>query len=466
MKVFLAIASSVLWSATGLAQFTALESTSTRSMSGQFIVNGSRLPAVTTVPLDLLTNASYLELEPASAAVSCERIKQALWADLDLRGQWNGRIQLNLHATWTADEPVTIISDRYPSGWAYRLELPQFVERQRFVRAVVQTLLQERANRNAGSRPAEIPFWLTEGLTRHLQASRPGDLILTPPRPTGRALELVPVVVEERRRDPLATARQRLRENPPLSLAELTWPSAEHLSGEAAEVFGCSAQLFVTELLSLKGGRDCLRAMLDELAACYNWQTAFFRAFQPHFARQLDLEKWWDLQLVHFTGRDPLQLWTLEESWRKLDQILRAPVEIRRTTNALPSQADVSLQAVIREWDSIRQGTVLNNKLRELELARLRIAPQLGGLVEGYHQTLANYLRQRGQLELVLPVARVNQPRLKPLARDTLRRLHELDAQRTALRPESGPAPEASATNSTPVTLWDTRFPPPAPRIP
>jgi hypothetical protein len=450
MKVIFAIASCALWSAVAHGQFAAAEADSARSLSGQFIVHGGRLPSTVTAPPELVTNVNYIELEPALVAVSCERIKQALWAELDISGQWSGKIYLTLRATRGADDPVTIISDRFPKGWSYRLELPQFMERKCFVRALVQTLLQERANRHAGGRSAEIPFWLTEGLTRHLQDSRAGRLILPTPRWGVRGLDIDPVVIEERRRDPLESARQRLRENPPVSLEELSWPTAEKLSGDAGEVFGCSAQLFVTELLRLEGGRACLRAMLDELAGCFNWQTAFFRAFPRHFTRQLDLEKWWDLQLVHFTGRDPRQLWTVEDSWHKLDQILRTPVEVRRATNDLPAHADVSLQAVLREWDSVRQAPVLNTKLRDLELARLRVAPELAGLLESYHQVLANFIRHRDQAGLVLPVAKFSQPRLKPFTQETLKQLDALDAKRMALRPQpkpsaNGPAKDKSA---------------------
>lgn len=464
MKIVFAIASCAAWSAVANAQIALPEAASVRSLSGQFVVYGGRLPSTATAPPSVFTNLTYIELESSLVAVSCERIKQALWTELEITGQWSGNVHLTLRAAQGEDDPVTIISDRFPKGWSYRLELPHFVGRQRFVRAIVQTLLQERANRHAGSRSAEIPFWLTEGLTRHLQDARAGELLLPAPRWGWRGLDISPVVIEDRRRDPLESARQRLREHPPLSLEELSWPTAEKLSGDAGEVFGSSAQLFVTELLRLKGGRDCLRAMLDELAGCYNWQTAFFRAFRQHFTRQLDLEKWWDLQLVHFTGRDPSQLWTVEDSWQKLGQILRAPVEVRRATNELPAHTDVSFQAVIREWDSVRQSPVLNGKLRDLELARLRVAPELIELVEGYHQALANFMRHRGQTDLVLPVARVNQPRLKPLVRETLKQLDELDAKRMAMRAQSNAPVNTTVETNSP--LQNSVFPQPPPRNP
>ena len=465
MKFIFAIASCGIWGVVASAQLAGLDADSAHSRTGQFVVYGGRLPSATTALPELVTNSNYIELESSLVAVSCERIKQALWAELDVSGQWSGRIHLTLRATKGEEDPITIISDRFPKGWSYRLELPQFVERKRFVRALVQTLLQERANRHGGSRSAEIPFWLTEGLTRHLLNARSGELLLPTPRWGVRGLEINPVVIEERRRDPLESAREYLREHPPLTVEALSWPTVEGTSGDAGEVFACSAQLFVTELMRLKGGRACLRTLVDELAGCYNWQTAFFRAFRHHFTRQLDLEKWWDLQLVHFTRRDPHQLWTVEDSWRKLDQILRTPVEVRRATNDLPVHADVSLQVVIREWDSIRQVPVLNTKLRDLELARLRVAPELVELLELYHRALANFIRHRDQADLVLPVAKFNQPRLKPITRETLKQLDELDAKRTSLRPQSNPSASDSAENEPARMLQNTNSQP-APKNP
>ncbi len=460
MKANLAIASCTIWSVVASAQFAVPEADSARSLSGQFVVYGGRLPSTATAPAALVTNANYIELEPSLVAVSCERIKQALWAELDVTGQWSGNIHLTLRAARDGEDPITIISDRFPKGWSYRLELPQFVQRERFVRALVQTLLLERANRFGGNRSAEVPLWLTEGLTRHLLNTRGGELILPTPRWGVRGLDISPVLLEERRRDPLDTAREFLREHPPLAVQDLSWPG-ENMSGDAGEAFACSAQLFVTELLRLRAGRDCVRTMIDGLAGCYNWQTAFFRAFQKHFTRQLDLEKWWELQLVHFTGRDPRQLWTVEDTWRKLDEILRTPVEVRRTTNDLPAHTDVPLQAVIREWDSVRQAPVINRKLRDLELARLRVAPEFVSLLESYHQVLADFVRHREQAGLVLPVAKFNQPRLKPFTREILKQLDELDARRRALRPQVGspvkepaasnPAPALQTTNSRPI---------------
>jgi hypothetical protein len=198
--------------------------------------------------------------------------------------------------------------------------------------------------------------------------------------------------------------------------------------------------LFVTELLRLKDGRACLRAMLDELAHCYNWQTAFLRAFHAHFARQVDLEKWWALQLVHFTGGNPSRTWSPEESWRKLDEVLRTPVEVRHARNELPGRAEISLAAVIREWDFTRQKQTLRAKLRGLDFVRPRVSQDLAALADDYRRWLAAYLEKRDHPEMISFAPKIAPPGGKSIVREALKQLSELESRREALRPRPKPA--------------------------
>lgn len=425
------------------AQLEAPLPVSARGVSGQFIVQGVTPPTRVPHPPDLATNRNYLKLEPALAAISCERIKRALSDTLGDKSPWRGRIQLVLYPAQSADDGATIISEQFKDGWSYRLELPNLVERRRFIRAVVQTLLLERAGRNAGDHPPEIPAWLAEGLAQHLLMSNESELLLPPPRWAVNNPNFTPTVSSERWRDPLGTARRILRERPPLTLAELSWPADEPLDSSAGEAYSSSAQLFVTELLRLRDGRACLRAMLDGLATCYNWQTAFLRAFHPHFRRQVDLEKWWTLQLVHFTGRNPAQTWSPEESWRKLDEILRIPVEVRHTRDELPGRAEISLATVIREWDFVRQRQTLRAKLRELEFIRLRASQDLAALVNDYHRWLGDYLDKRDHAGMTLSASKITSSGAKNIVREALKQLGELESRREAIRPRPAPVPAA-----------------------
>ena len=171
--------------------------------------------------------------------------------------------------------------------------------------------------------------------------------------------------------------------------------------------------------------------MLAELPQRYNWQFAFLSAFHSYFLRPVDVEKWWALQVVHFTSRDTsAQTWPFEESWQKLDQTLHAAVEIHTGTNDLPLSTTVTLQKVIREWDHARQLQALQAKVRELELLQARLAREFGPLVDNYRQALQNYLQRQDKSE---------KKELSRAGEEILNRLDALDSLRAVLRPGQKP---------------------------
>jgi len=174
--------------------------------------------------------------------------------------------------------------------------------------------------------------------------------------------------------------------------------------------------------------------MLEALPDCYNWQMAFQRAFRENFPRPLDVEKWWALQVVGFAARDPGPRWTPAASRAQLDEILSVPVEMRMASNALPAHIKISLQAVIRNWDRARRDAILQTKLRDLELAQLRMAAPLAALTDGYRRALADYLGSGKRPSLVRrwikhPFASSS----KTTVNDTLKKLDALDARRRAI---------------------------------
>ena len=427
------------------AQLAPYDSVSARSVSGQFIVHSARLNARGR---DFSNNPKLLKLEPSLATVSCERIKQALAAELGASGQWRGKIYLSLHPAQSADAEITLISERFNGGWAYRVNVPNPVERTRFVRGMVQVLLLEQANRQAGGRSAEIPVWLVEGLMRRVLDSHGAEVLLPPPNLAKSGVSTSPIFVDARLTNAFTLVRLALGNRGPLSLAELSWPKENQLAGPEAEVYQLSAQLLVAELQRFEDGRACLRAMLGELPKFLNWQMAFLRAFQPHFQRQLDVEKWWALQIQHFTGRDASGLWSATDSWVKLDEILHAPVQIRREKQDLPALAQVPLTSVIREWDFVRQSQTLQAKLRELDGARLRVASDLLPLVEEYRRTLADYLAKRDKAGQDLAVGKTPAPGANAVVREALKKLETLEAQRQGRNPQSA-APVAAGNPPT-----------------
>jgi hypothetical protein len=414
------------------------------SRSGQFV-----LPLVPPRPVN---RSAALEKDPRLTPldfrflpVSCERVKELLWRELGATAPWRGKIFVTVYAATAADDPITIASERFRDGWQYRVELPDLLERTRFARAIVQVLLLEMANRNAGAHSAEIPGWLTEGLSRQLLASSKVELMLAPPQTSANGLLLTSVHKSQVQENPLAEAHKRLSKEPPLSFQQICWPASEQVTGEAWDVYSCSAQLFVSDLLDLRGGKQCMRAMLAELPQHYNWQLAFFHTFQPYFQNTVDVEKWWALQLVHFTGRELTEAWDAEKGWHKLNQAVRSEVQVRIGTNEMPLHVEAKLQTVLQEWDDTRQLPALRAKLAELGMLRPRLGTNLAPVLDEYCRILNDYLNERAHPGFVLPLRKGT---VRRHAEDVaVKQLDAVDERLAALRPaEKRTAPSEPLT--------------------
>jgi hypothetical protein len=429
--------------AKALAQLAPPAPAQAHSRSGQFIVTAVRGAQNPGPYSNLETNRGFFRLEPTLVSISTERTKNILRSYLGAPPDWTGKIFISLYPAAATDDPPRLVCEQFRDSWQYRLALPNVIDRTRYIDAVVQVLLLEMANRKAKSRSAEIPSWLTEGLSAHLLASSATQIILPPPNTPANGIVFSSTESVGLMQRPLERAHQVLSSSAALTFQQLSWPPDAPLAGSAREVFRSSAQLFVSELMNLKEGPACLRAMLAELPDHYNWQFAFLHAFNAYFQRPLDVEKWWSLQIVHFTGRGLAQDWPKEESWQKLDEILHSPIEVRTSTNELPLRSQASLQTMIREWDGPRLADALVEKQRELDQLRLRISPTLLGLVDAYRQALAVYLQ----------LAPAQKPLNDRSRAPTLQTLDHLDALRAEMRPgqKSGVvARQPAAAKSTP----------------
>jgi hypothetical protein len=397
-----------------------------RSVSGQFIVKTTTLQDPPRAVLNLTAKESFILLQPALLTVSCERIRQALNQLLDANSPWQGRIYLVLYPAATSNDTVYVTSERFKDGWQYQVQIPQVLGRERYVAAMTQVLLLELANRRNPAVSAEIPVWLSDGLARNLLSVREVQLVLAPPSKTVNGLPVNSTMVNLKAENPLELAHRQLTLNEPLSFQELSWPAPEQLLAEAGERFRSSAQLLVKELLALPEGRPCLRNLVMELSAHLNWQIAFLRAFNATFQRPLDVEKWWALHTACFAGRDLAQTWAAEESWRKLDQALRTPVEIRGQTNDLPLRGDTTLQTILRDWAPQPRDEAIKAKLAELYMVRLRLLPEMVPLLDEYRRVLSEFLQkvagsQRGFFSVDVDRRTIN---------GTVKELDALDARR------------------------------------
>ncbi len=407
---------------------------SVQSASGQFVATSpSQFSPLVPWPR-VATNNNLVRLDPALLSVSAERIKDSLRRKLGIAPNepWQGKIFLVLHPAQSLDEDVTIVSQPFLNGWNYQVQLPDVLSQTRFLRTMTGVLLLELANRNAtGARAAEIPGWLTDGLSQQLSDAGSPEIILSTP---GRLVDGLPqnrMITTQRGVDLLADARRVLRDHAALTFDQLSWPADAQLAGGDDGVYRASAQLFVSELLRLKNGPAHLRAMLAALPGCYNWQTAFQSAFRENFPRPLDVEKWWALQVVSFVAHSSGLRWTPAVSREKLDEILSVPVEVWTASNTLPARTEVSLQAVIRNFEPARQVAILQIKLRDLELAQLRMAAPLAALTDEYRRAIAGYLGQNREVRQ--PAWSKHPVPQKTGARATLKKLDALDAQRQTI---------------------------------
>jgi hypothetical protein len=418
------------------AQISPPGNISISSISGQFIVTGPPQISPLAGSPRAAADPGLVRLEPALLAVSAERFKESLWrtVGIDPKTPWRGQIYLLLHPAQSLDENVNVLSRQSGGGWSYGVQLPDVVLQTRFARAMTGVLLLEFANRDAQSRSAEIPAWLADGLVQQLFPGGSPGFFLSVPDKIVNGMPVARTDTTRRGLDPLAGARLVLQNHPALTFEQLSWPTAAQLSGDDDGVYRASAQLFTSELLKLKNGPAHLRAMLASLPQYYNWQLAFQPAFRENFSGPLDVEKWWALQTVSFVARDPGPRWTPAVSRDKLDEILGVPVEMRDASNSLPYHAEVSLQAAINNFDPAQSAAILQTKLRDLELAQLRMAAPLAVLTDGYRRAIAGYLGQRDKSAPAPRAAKHPAPApQKPSVSDTVKKLDALDEQRRTI---------------------------------
>lgn len=393
----------------------------TFSHSRQFVVQGPRLPG-TRGTLD----RTLLSLEPSTTAVSAERIKQALLQVLNLPDRWQGKIRVSIQPSKPASQAIDIQAVFYLEGWQYWVVLPEQVDRLKFMRAIVNVLLLEIANRQATEKSAEIPLWMMEGMTGYLQSVTSQDLVL---QPYSR------MVVKETIPDPAWRLRTQLGLRPPLSFTQLSLPTPEMVEGDAWEVFQICAQLFFVELLRLDQGPRRLLECLWLLPQYQNWQMAFLQAYRPLFASLLEVEKWWSLVLSGNELRELPNAWSAPATLEKMTDVLRFPVwqHDDSETHAAATPSSVKLQEFIQLWDPEIQKERLQQATDQLAVLKGKAAPEFVPLIEGYRDALSDYLLAQDRAEWKKQShLRINHEPEPPLEK-AIKRLDGLDRRREIL---------------------------------
>jgi hypothetical protein len=420
------------------------------SASGQFTVQAGPDWKPSPAVWGTAEDPDVVQLTPTLLTVSAERLRQHLQRELEDRSNWSGRVLLELEPARVPRDTLRVVAELQSGRWQYRVTLPERMRRAGYLRALIEINLLEMANSRSAGRCAEVPTWLIEGLTGHLLASQAWQLILEPPQMTIRGVNLSPYYVESVNWQPLRLAHAQLQTNAPLTIEELGWPTEAGLEGRAGLVYRHCAQLLVTQLFRLPQGRRQLLAFIHTLATHYNWQVSFLEAFRADFPSLRSLEKWWALQVAHFTGRELDSICTHEDSVARLRDAVRVPVQVRLQTNDAPMHSTVSLQTVITEWDAARQAEALQQTLNRLALLRARLAPDLLSLLDDYRLSLGDYLRDRTKVGLHLPKgADRNIPLMQARGR-VLRQLDQLDRELdSALLARPTPPPPGNEAAST-----------------
>ncbi len=386
----------LLWPGVLRAQLPGEGVISARSVSGQFIVQGRQATSLPVALLNLSTNRDFVFMETTLLTVSTERVKGMISRELGSTGEWKGRIYLELVPRRSPFDGAEVVASRFADGWQYRLQLPSIIDRTRYLRSLVQVILLEVANRqNTGEHLAEVPPWLVEGLTRHLTASGELELVFPPPelKQSGRPPA---TFIIANKQNPLLPAHEMLvKAGAGVTFEDLCWGPANSGDPHDDELYRNSAQVFYWRLARLPEGRACLRGMLESLPHYYNWQLAFLGAFRGYFERPLDVEKWWALQVVQFTGRELGQTWPREQSLAKLEEALRVSVRVYDRANSLPGRSAVSLQDAAANLQLADQIKMLTEKLRQLALLEQRVAPELVYLAAAYQSVVYDYLQHQ-----------------------------------------------------------------------
>jgi len=408
------------------------------SRSGQFIVAGVPMQPMADPASVLLggvvvsarsyaistSSVTFVRLDPALVAVSCEEIKQALLKELGASDQWKGTVSVGIHPVQQDNEPIFITSVHYANGWSYQVAMADQVDRARFISAIVQVIIREIANREAGGIEAELPPWLAEGLAEHLEATSLAGLTFE--LQTG-------ISKKQRHSDPLVSVREFLQNNKPLTVDELDWP-AENPSSEREAAYQNCAHLLVHELLRLRGGRSRLLQMVQDAHNHLNWQTAFFRTFGAQFPRLVDFDKWWTLRVVQLAHGDVFSIFKPEEQWRQIEDALAVRASAQQNPNELPATTRMTLQRIIKEWPFRDQRSLLWQKFHLLRSLELRASPQPAQLMEEYRATLENYLQSRERGKRTLSRNADGSANIPLLVKETLRRLDDLDARREQMK--------------------------------
>jgi hypothetical protein len=115
-----------------------------------------------------------------------------------------------------------------------------------------------------------------------------------------------------------------------------------------------------------------------------------------------------------------------------MDAMFHFPIEVK--IGAAPAmRSEITFQTVIRGWSRTRQLELFRQKLSDLDLLRMHVAPDFMPLVDEYRQVLRDYYQQRSSKVRNAPQSG---PLLDKIEEDAVAKLDGLDARRAAMQPQ------------------------------
>lgn len=432
------------------------------SASRQFLVHSAQAQGISNyrIPGGRDLSKELIELTPQFLAVSCERIKTAILRLLDMQDRWRGRVRIGLFRSSTGLENARITSTFYNDGPQYNVLFPNRLYPEKLIKGMTQVILLEIANREIGVRAAEIPFWLVEGMTRHLMVSDELTLILQPPPPSSGIvlndnprIVVQPEVQLERiivRQNPISEAAFLIKNQNAYSFTELSLLSAGDLNRNQLLLYQASSQVFLHGLLEFNNGKAQLREFLRLLPHFWNWQSAFFQAFNSYFITALDVERWWAVTVTGVLNSNQYDVWSERESLNKLQEVLQVPVQIKEDNSSTPKKDNIPLRTAIEKWEPEMVSPLLRIKIQQLIALELNSSRRISPFLAAYRGLLEDYYRKIED-SFTWEASRNNfKPRLNYLKDKTLEHFDNLEKQRLqhqGIQPSSSgqPPPETTA---------------------
>ena len=373
------------------------------------LINPRPIPSDKAKPIP-----DYIHLSPYKLAHFVETVKDCVLRRLQLppREKWIGRIHLNIFPG-DSNDSIIFKRKRFINRWDYRLDLPEVMDSQDLVRAIVTVQLEEFAARNSAIAPP-IPSWLIDGLTKLIQEKN-GPLLFVPfQSAAGGVLNYSPS------NDSMKNIRRIIQTSDPISFLDISLPPVSLQSGDGRKTLESYCALLVSKILSKPDGPKRMKFFLRELPKHKNNQHAFLTAF--NFKSMLKAEQWWTLAQAQFRSRDAFNRWIPGIALTHLQDALQIKVPLNKKSIKKSEIKIIPIQEFLKTGTYDEHQSKLAPLLQKLIVIQISSPPKTARLIRDYRSTFGLYLKQDKKLDLhSKPSAQ------KTLLMLTIQKLEQLD---------------------------------------